>query len=91
MLICWKGRREFTENNRRSVKLGDLKKLFTKDINFFLCKKIHLKTKKIISKFENFFNLENYINNFTDMAIITELMDVIITIRSAGSPSWKYK
>ena len=82
--ICWKGRREFTENNRRSVKLGDLKKLFTKDINFFsLQKDTSESEKKIISKFENFFNLENYINNFTDMAIITELMDVIITICSA--------
>ena len=82
--LCWKGREEFHGNYRRSIKLDYLKKVFTEDINFFsLQKNISQIEKGILSKFNNIFSLENYINNFSDMALIAECMDVIITICSS--------
>ena len=75
--LCWQGNKRIFKN--RSINFEYIKKLISKEN----CTFYSFQLQSDIQDFDNFYNLNNYINDFSDTAALLMNMDLIITIDSS--------
>ena len=75
--LCWQGNKRIFKN--RSINFEYIKKLITKGN----CTFYSFQLQSDIQDFDNFYNLKDYINDFSDTAALLMNMDLIITIDSS--------
>lgn len=75
--LCWQGNKRIFKN--RSINFEYIKKLISKEN----CTFYSFQMQSDIQDFDNFYNLKDYINDFSDTAALLMNMDLIITIDSS--------